>query len=184
MIGSGPCAGATHFTVLLANYLAGVLRKKTAVLEWNGHGDLTEMEAFCMGRRSERKEYHVLDVLYVKNAGLEELVSCINRRYDRIIIDFGDSFSRNRTEFLRCDRRIVLLALSEWQMARCLEFTVLTAGERDKGWEYYTVFGSEETRLEIKRKLGLAVQRVPFSVDAFTVTREIMAFFKYFDDRQ
>lgn len=174
--------GVTHFAVLLANYLAGIPGKKTAVLEWNSHGSLSGMEAVCMGRRTDKREYRVLDVLYVKNAGMEELVSCMNRRYQRIIIDFGDSFSENRTEFLRCDRKIVLLSFCEWQMERCLEFAAQTVSELRKGWEYYAVFGSEESRMEVRKKLGLPVQRVPFSADAFTVTREILKFMRHFDD--
>ena len=168
--------------MLLANYLAGVPGKRTAVLEWNSHGDLAAMEAVCMGERTDKKEYRVLGVLYVKAAGMEDLVSCMNRKYERIIIDFGDSFGKNRTEFLRCDRKIVLLSFSEWQMERCLEFAAQTAGEPNESWEYYTVFGSEESRIEVRKKLGLPVQRVPFSADAFTVTREILSFMRHFDD--
>lgn len=180
MIGSGRCAGVTHVAVMLANYLAGFLRKKTAVLEWNRHGDLARMERFCRGLESQGKEYRVFDVLYVKSAGKEELVSCIQNNYERIIIDFGDSYEEYRTEFLRCDKKIVLLALSEWQMAGCLELIGLTEHERDKSWQYYTVFGSEETRLEVRKKLRLPVQRIPFSEDAFTVTRDIITLFKSF----
>lgn len=181
-MGSGRCTGVTHFAVLLANYLAGVPGHKTALLEWNPHRDLARMEAVCMGKRSDRKEFRVLDVLYVKDAGMEELVSCMNRQYERIIIDFGDSFCKNRTEFLRCDRKIVLLSFCEWQMERCLEFAAEAAMEPKESWEFYAVFGSEESRMEVRKKLGLPVQKVPFSADAFTITREILKFMRHFDN--
>ena len=46
IIGQGRGTGVTHFCILLANYLSGVKRKKTAVLEWNTHHDFEKMTPF------------------------------------------------------------------------------------------------------------------------------------------
>lgn len=178
MIGTGHCTGVTHYCILMANYLAGVLRKRVAVLEWNNHDDFERMEQFCMKKTDNQKPFELLEVHYYKSAGEEELVRCMELNYDKIIIDFGTSVGIGRMEYLRCDKKAVLMALSEWQIDACLEFALWVDDKQRKNWGYFTVFGSEESRREIVKKLKIPLKRIPYSEDAFAVTGELMAYFK------
>lgn len=101
----------------------------------------------------------------------------MDKHYDKIIIDFGGSYESMLPELVRCDQKILMIALSEWQLEASLEKLETGGPGSRKDWEYLTVFGSEEIRREIKKKLGLPVRRVPFSLDAFTVTGIDMEFF-------
>ena len=46
-MGCGRGVGTSHLAVALANYLTGVKRKKTALLEWNSHDDFQILERFA-----------------------------------------------------------------------------------------------------------------------------------------
>ena len=44
------------------------------------------------------------------------LASCLDGTYDEIIIDFGELRPSIRAEWLRCEVKIVMTALSEWKL--------------------------------------------------------------------
>lgn len=181
IIGAGRGVGVTHLSVWMANYLTGVRRERTAVLEWNEHGDFARMREFCCGvEKCEivRKAdcFKVLDAEYYANAGAAELAACMNEDYRRIIVDYGEITGGNILECARCDRKVIVGALSEWQAKAFLE-EAKKAAKRDQSWSYTAAFGSEEARRELMKKLRLVCLRIPASVDAFAVTRGDMRFF-------
>lgn len=161
----------------LANYLSAVQDEKTAVLEWNDHGDLTRLEHFCRRKKPAKTPFDLLDVDYYAGAGMRQLVGCLNGSYGKIIVDFGEINSISLLECARCDKKIIIGALSEWQAEAFLE--ILKADEkRDKSWCLAVAFGSEETRREAEKTFHQKLFRIPVSVDAFAVTRTDMDFFQ------
>lgn len=180
IIGAGRHTGATHLAVWLGNYMAGVRREKTAVLEWNAHEDFQRLKHFCLqkpGNCPEPRFFRILEADYYANAGAKELADCMNQDYRRILIDFGEITGENIFECARCDRKVIVGAFSEWQAEAFLE---LVRGEtrRDKSWKYVAAFGSDETRKECEKTFRVEILRVPLSVDAFVVTRADMNFFE------
>lgn len=177
IIGQGRGTGVTHFCILLANYLSGVKRRKTAVLEWNSHGDLERMRKACQAGKQQK--FRVLEVDYYANADAAVLLECMKRDYEHVIIDFGEMTEENRPEFFRCDWTWTMISLSEWQMDACWKLCEETGDVEKKGWKIFVTFGSEETRNEWKRRRNLSLIRVPLSVDAFTITGELMSWFSH-----
>lgn len=175
IIGQGRGTGVTHFCILLANYLSGVKRKKTAVLEWNSHHDFEKIRSVCQAGKKQR--FRVLEADYYADADGETLLECMKRDYQHIIIDFGEMTEENRVEFFRCDRTWTLVSLSEWQMDACWEFCAETGDVEKERWKIFVTFGSEEARREWKRRRNLSFIRIPLSVDAFTITGELMSWF-------
>ena len=49
------------------------------------------------------------------------LASCLGGIYDEIIIDFGELRPSIRAEWLRCEVKIVMAALSEWKLEAFLK---------------------------------------------------------------
>ena len=179
LIGAGPAVGVTHTAVTMAGYLTGICRRRCAVLEWNGSGTFDRLEESCLGKRNggQSRSFPVLDVDYYRNAGTETLVLCKKLRYQDVIVDYGTVLEGNQEEFFRCDRQFLLAGLSEWQTGAFLE----TAGAWKRagtGWETLAVFGSEETRKNMEKELGLSIRRIPVSVDAFAVTEAVMEFYQ------
>lgn len=164
-------------TIWTANYLTGVKRGKTAVLEWNDHGDFFRMRRFCEKREHGAGGFRILDVDYYGAADAEKLTECLNRDYRYILIDYGELTGNRRLECARCDKKILVGALSEWQADAFLE-EVKECGSWDKSWRYTVSFGSEETRKQIERSFSISLLRIPSSGDAFVVTRPDMDFFK------
>ncbi len=180
--GIGHSVGCTHFAIMLANYLAGYLRRKTTLLEWNRSGDFERLEQICIGWNRQEKKFRVLDVQYYKNIGREELTEVLGNNADEILIDFGAVNRELPTEFLRCDKQFLVGSLSEWQ-EECFRKFVRENERENRNWDYLAVFGSEESRREFRRRPGIFVDRIPFSTDAFSVTKECCSFFqKLIDD--
>ncbi len=183
----------THLAVWMANYLTGAWREPTAVLEWNDHGDFEKMERFFlagahrpqqkragigkMGRSGQSApDFQILEVDYYGRADAGVLADCLGRDYRHIIVDFGENSAARLSECARCDRKILVGGLSEWQAEAFLE---LAAAEpkRDESWIYTAAFGSEETRKEWEKAFRITCLRIPSSVDAFAVTSGAMKFF-------
>ena len=57
--GSGPSVGVTHFSLMTAAYLSGVLCRRTAVLEQNESGSFAQLEKIF--RTGKRREKPVID---------------------------------------------------------------------------------------------------------------------------
>lgn len=175
IIGAGRSVGVTHLAIWTANYLAGVRRELTAVLEWNSHGDFMPMGQFCE-KSSREGMYRILEVDYYAQAGAKELAGCLNGDYRYIIVDYGEIAGQNLLECARCDLKVIVGSLSEWQAET---FSGIMAGmeKRDKSWKYAAAFGSEETRKRMEKCFRSPVRRIPDSRDVFVITRADIRFF-------
>jgi hypothetical protein len=177
ILGAGRSCGVTHLSVWMSNWLTDVCHEKTAVLEWNGHGDFIKMIHFCLGEQGDTGCGEILGVNYYPASGAEELAFCMSHSYRRILIDYGEYTKERLEEWIRCDRRILLGSLSEWQSEQFLELFQMLDKMRQR-WSTLVVFGSEETRRSVEKEMRRTILRVPYSVDAYMVTRTDMAFFE------
>lgn len=174
--------GATHFSILLANYQNGVRNRKTALLEWNDSGDFEKLEKITLKKtvlNQHSQTFKLLEVSYVKKAGKKELLECVNKGYDVIIIDFGSGFERHREEFLRCDRKFLIGSLCEWKIGAFMNLMDRKKSEEGR-WEYLAASGNRDLTDELEKKLRVSIKEIPRSSDAFAITGEIMVFFEGF----
>lgn len=136
------------------------------------------MKQICTGRTQKGNSFRLLDVDYYPSSGSRELAACIREGYRHIIIDFGEIREEKKTEFFRCDSRLVVVSFSEWQMDAFWEFYGTESEAKKDGWTYLAAFGSEETRRELEKRLKLLFLRIPVSVDAFSIDREMISWFE------
>ena len=176
--GAGTGVGCTHFSVMLLNYLTGFLRRKAVLLEWNETGDFERLEKVCTGICEPGPGFRVLEADYRKRAGREELQEALSGEYEDILMDFGSLDGGDWAEFLRCDKQFLLGSFSEWQQEVFRELALPAKRGRKRSWVNLAVFGSEETRREFLRRYRIPVERIPFSADAFAVTKECGNFFE------
>ena len=179
--GIGHSVGCTHFSIMMANYLAGYRRRNTVLLEWNRSGDFERLEKVCTGINREEKRFCVLDVQYRKDAGIKELTEVLGNNVDEILIDFGAVNEELPPELLRFEKQFLVGSFSEWQ-EMCFREFVRENENGNRSWKYLAAFGSEETRREFRRRPGILVGRIPFSADAFSVTTESCSFFQQLID--
>ena len=76
----------THLCVLMANYLTGAGQRRTAVIEWNDHGDFWRMEKVCARRenvagKKEENVFKALGVTYFGRGDADTLAGCMNGPY-------------------------------------------------------------------------------------------------------
>ncbi len=172
--GVGRGVGATHLTLLAANYLQSVERKRTAVLEWNSHGDFSRLGKMCTGQLQDACCYRILNVDYYPRADSGRLMECLAGEYEEILIDFGSMKKQVCVELTRCSAVWIVMSFSEWQMDAFWKIAE-SEGDAERGsWKFLTAFGSEESRKEWNKRRKPEVWRIPFSADAFTVTRELI----------
>ena len=159
-------------TVWLANLLCSAYGKRVAVLEWNRHEDFVKLERACTGKVSEQKPFRVLNVDYYKAAGVKEWELCMQQPYDHILVDYGDADQKILYECGRCEKRILLGSLTEWQQDAFL-VQLQEEKERKRGLSFAVTFGSEETKENIEKKFRIPLRRIPVSVDAFTIEKAV-----------
>lgn len=177
IMGAGPGCGVTHFTVLLANYLTAVERKRIAVLAWNGSRGLLELVKLCTDHQVKVFPVSILEVDYIPDSGAKELAWCLQQDYDYVLLDFGSALDGERAEFLQCGVQFFLGALNEWKISELMKQKEWM--QRGKGhWTFLAAFGSREARREIKRRYGLWFEPIPYAPDAFFIEGETIAFFK------
>lgn len=182
--GAGQGTGATHFAVMLANYLCSKERRKVAIAEMNGHQDFIEIHKVSQGTeevRAMEKQFVMYDVVYYRNISSEELTEIINNNYEYLIIDFGCWDTSNLTEFLRCSKKILTGSLCEWKRIKYLLTLEQTREVRKKGqWEYLTLFGNERDIKQVGKAFEIKLKNIPFEPDAFLIQSKNFKFFKEF----
>lgn len=177
IIGTGRGTGVTHFAVMTAGYLSGVMRMRCAVLEWNSHESIKRMGAVCSGEKRGKDSFRVLETDYFSKAGIDTLLLCKKSGYQAVIVDYGTAEDGNLGEFFRCGRQLVIGSLSEWQISEFLEFEKREI-KAERSWDSLVSFGSEEARKSLEKRLKVPVRRIPFSIDPFSVTAETISFYE------
>ena len=174
IVGAGRAVGATHLSILMANYYYSGCGKRTAVLEWNRHGDFARFGDACTAAGMDREEYRIQGVDFFKTAGSRRLARCIQAGYQIVVIDFGSLQEQQDAELLRCHKVYLIVSFSEWQDGAFGNCETWQERAKEEGWHCLAVFGSEESRLQWNKRRKPAVGRIPFSADAFTISCDMM----------
>lgn len=172
--GAGRGVGVTHLALLTANYLQGVLGRKTAVLEWNDHGDFNRLGKMCTGQLRDADCYRIQHVDYYPMAEGGRLMECLAAGYEEILIDFGSVGKQVSIELTRCGAVWFIMSFSEWQMDAFWDIAGSKEYAKKESWQFLAAFGSEESRKQWNKRHKPEVLRIPFSADAFTITRDLM----------
>ena len=169
--------GVTHFSLMTAAYAAGVLCRRTAVLEQNESGAFAQLETICGAEK--RKGKAVRGIFFYKKAERAEWYDCSERGIEVAVIDFGTLTEQNQDAFFQCSRRFLVGSASEWQLAA---FAALAAEKQKwKKWcEYFVSFGEEEAVALTEQYLEIRIRRIPMQKNALMVTGESMTFFGKF----
>ena len=185
--GSGPSVGVTHFSLMTAAYLSGVLCRRTAVLEQNESGSFAQLEKiFRTGKRREKpvidgagQPFEIRGIFFYQKAERAEWYDCSERGMEAMVIDFGALTQKNQDAFFRCSRCFLVGSVSGWQLA---DFAALAAEKQKwKKWcEYFVSFGEEEAVKMAKQYLDIRIRRIPLQKNALMVTGESMTFFGKF----
>ncbi len=154
--------GVTHLCTALTHYCADCLKSHTALVELSGNHELEELQKQQQGKwgRPDRKHYFA-------NAGSDNMPEYIRQGYDYYIIDGGSEFYRIRREFLRCDRKLILVSLSPWKRKE-LEYFMSVIWEEEKCLDNVTFlaqFGMKKDKKDFQKQYRIPIHTLPFMED-------------------
>ncbi len=91
----------------------------------------------------------------------------IRQGYEYYIIDGGSEFYRIRREFLRCDRKLILVSLSPWKRKE-LEYFMSVIWEEEKCLDNVTFlaqFGMKKDKKDFQKQYRIPIHTLPFMED-------------------
>lgn len=164
-------AGVTHFCLCMAHSLA-VSGYRVAVVEWNGHQELVEIEKLFSGfgfESSKEGRFRLRRVDYYKNYQGKGFADFKKENYDYIIADMG---KRNHSYFEEADYPIFWLTGSEWKAGIFL--SALEEQDEKIGPRLHIGinFGNEEEKKFFQKHTGGKLFCFPFWKDPFSSTPE------------
>ena len=113
---------------------------------------------------------------YVKS---DEIPALMNLGYDYLILDMGSQKEANLSEFLRCNRKLVLGSLAPWKVHTYLAFfdQFDSIYNVRKDFCYFSQWGSEKNNRTFSKANHISMQNVPFIQNPFRIEKQLFLFF-------
>lgn len=200
--------GVTHLAIALCSYCCSKQRKRAALLELHTRNEISQLipesELFAaMNAHSRtfhsskvhsnisllgttRPQESGQDYLHFKFHGVDyyphvsgnEIPALLNRGYDYLILDMGSMKEADLSEFLRCDRKLILGSLAPWKIWTYEEFfrqfdNSVNLGE---GFYYLTQTGTTEDISQFSKTHHISMSGVPFIKNPFRIEKELFLF--------
>lgn len=176
--------GVTHLALALCSYCTSKLRKKTACLELHPRNEISQLNggkspASRDGSDMARPHFTFHGTDYYSCVNGSEIPALLNSGYDYLILDLGCLAEADRSEFLRCDCKLVLGSLSPWKVQHYREFFLhfrhtLNLGE---GFCYLVQTGDQGDISGFSREQKIAMLSIPFINNPFRIKKELFCFF-------
>lgn len=157
VIGVAPGMGVTHLVIALADYSVSCRRRKTAVVELSGNHAIEKLTG-------TREPFEWNRIMFYPDFPKSRVAELRNGDYEVVIFDMGSCYYSVRTEFLYCDRKLVLGSLAPWRKADYYNF-VQDEMEEDRyarGVVFLERNGIKKEKKEFLRQLGQPVYSIPF----------------------
>ncbi|MEF2964216.1 hypothetical protein V3851_00110 [Paenibacillus sp. M1] len=171
VIGVESKMGATHFSIMIANYLN---RKgyKVAIKEANSNKDFTRIEHAYEGIKgfeSQNTRFNLDGVDYFKSSDQDDMGKLIALGYDYLILDIGyPDESDWGEEFFRAGVQLVLGAGSEWRQAQLIRFRERYKHLDQSNWLYCIPFIEKLGIKDLRKELpGNLIYRIPPHPDPY-----------------
>lgn len=115
---------------------------------------------------------------YYPRVAASELPSLLNQGYDCLILDSGSVAETDLSEFLRCDRKLVLGSLAPWKRWQLEDFFNRFGSAASLGEGFFTLLreGSQGDLNRFAREHHVATRAVPFIQDPLRIEKQHFAF--------
>lgn len=180
VFGTHKGAGVTHFCLLLAQYASQYLGYKTAYIECYPGNDIRFLQEQQIDEMSIKKEFFCRQgVTYYPCVSEKRISEIMGDPYEFLILDLGSDFINGKSEFFRCDRKIVITSLTLWKRQELNRFRMNTEHVKNNNqWFYMAPFVSEkEIRLCFK-ELDINICGIPFQPNPLVLTAAVIHFFQ------
>lgn len=165
--------GVTTLSIAMARYCSQRLKDHTALVELSGNHELEELQRQrCSGGRHAAREH------YFANARCESMAEIAGCGCGYQVLDLGSEFYRIRSEFLRCDRKVIVVSLVPWKRKE-LDYFMSAVYREEKmgdGVMFLAQFGKKEDKKDFQKTYGVPVFTFPYLEDALRLTNADVEF--------
>lgn len=181
----------THLAIALCNYCASKQRKTCAYLELHARNEISQLvsethllsSSKSLNHRKElnrvlRARFQIFGVDYYPAVTTDEIPALLNLDYDYLILDTGSLEDGMLSEFLRCDRKLILGSLSPWKSWKYEAFFQKFTKNINlgKGFDYLVQMGIKNELAFFSKKHHIKMQVVPFIKNPFHIEKELFPF--------
>lgn len=163
--------GVTTMAVSLAGYLSGLLREKTAIVEYG------QKTTFAKMLNTEGQGHFTLKHIDYYTKKSESLSALEYKNYDTVVVDFGSSVS-HMGDFIRCTHKIILGTLEPWNVDRYEEFCNHIAEYAGSDTWLHILHGDEGQIRRIMRAYKVCAIKRPYIENVHIVDRNLIHFFQ------
>ncbi len=174
ILGCSSGAGVTHLAIALCNYCTSKQKKKCAYLELHARNEISQL----VPEAKLSIPIRLCGVDYYPAVAAGEVPALLNRGYDCLVLDVGTPDEGMISEFLRCDRKLILGSLAPWKSwkyeALFQKFADgISLGE---GFDYLVQTGSTKELASFSKTHHIKMQLVPFIKNPFHIEKELFPF--------
>lgn len=163
--------GATHFSILLANYRANLLKENVALVDFNKDNDYMYLGE-ALGSVCGESVFVKDRVSYYPGATTDTLEEVFLKDYDAIIIDVGDSYMKYKVEAGLCDFRYLIISSTIWKNVEFYkEYEKYFSKYKNSEWRFLYSFGSFAKIKELESKINKNIFKIPFVETPFRIER-------------
>lgn len=183
--GLGAGTGVTHLAVSLCSYCASKLGKRTAYAELHARNEIASVcpkTEHSSEPEPAASHFQLHGTDYYPGVDGRLIPTLLNQGYDYLIFDSGNFAETDLSEFLRCDRKLILGSLAPWKSGKIREFfDLLESNDIYLGESLYYLMqtGSRKDLLYFSKSCHIPiqyVQPVPFIKDPFCIEKEQFPF--------
>ena len=156
--------GVTHLSVAMMEYSFRYRRSATAIVELSGNHEVELLQD-----HRKRSLHHTGRAQFFPNQSCESPAEWVQASYDTYIVDAGSDYYRSRQEFMRCDKKIILMSLSPWKKREVDDFMsyIYETGKWNKSVTLLAHLGKKEDKKEFQRRYKIPIFCCPYIEDPF-----------------
>lgn len=182
ILGTHKGCGVTHLGIMMANYLSNYMGYRTAFLECYPQNDIQHLQNYVYRDdfvAKEQEEFKIRHVSYHRSVQEHTLPEVFGDAYDGVVLDLGSDFVRNKNEFLRCDKRIVVSSLAAWKHHELERFIKNSNYIKSSSqWLYMIPFGQKRDIKEASKDFHKEIYGIPYETDPFTISKSTLQLFQ------
>lgn len=170
----------THLAITLCNYCASKQKKSCAYLELHTRNEISQLVSLqtLAASKAALKHFRLHNVDYYPAVSEKDVPALLNLGYDYLVLDIGAQDEGAFSEFLRCDRKLVLGSLAPWKVWKYEAFFQKNGNHINlgEGFDYLVQTGTTQEILRFSKTHHIHMQLVPFIKNPFSIEKELFPF--------
>lgn len=166
VMGTSRGVGTTQLACMLANCCANGLGYRTAVIEYNTHGDFMKICDETRAKREDIRHFSYGGIAFYGNGTNETVAFLLNNDFEILILDMDMAYEESYYEFLRCDVKIAVCSTAAWRIGKGRRLSEQTVGAVTAA----ALLPDCGAARELERRFRKPLWRIPLQPDPFRIS--------------